>query len=84
MAPPLTEDDAFNSHPILGTIAYRLPALDTLIGVPMNYLDKYYTMTFYLTVMAADELGEEILECGNESLCKVTYNRAYSPVLYYI
>ena len=41
MAPPLTEDDAFNSHPILGALAYRLPALDTLIGVPMNFLDKY-------------------------------------------
>lgn len=84
MCPPLTEDDAFNSHPILGTLAYRLPALDTLIGVPMNYLDQYYTMTFYLTVMADDELGQEILECGSQNLCKIVYHRSYSPVLYYI
>lgn len=84
MAPPLTEDDAFNSQPILGTLAYRLPALDTLIGVPMNYLDQYYTMSFYLTVMADDELGQEILACGDQNLCKVTYHRGYSPVLYYI
>jgi hypothetical protein len=84
MAPPLTEDDAFNSHPILGALAYRLPALDTLIGVPMNYLDKYYTMTFYLTVMADDELGQEILECGSANKCRIIYHRAFSPVLYYV
>lgn len=41
MAPLLTEDDAFNSHPILGSIAYRLPAIDKLIGVPMSYLSGY-------------------------------------------
>jgi hypothetical protein len=78
------EDVAFNSHPILGVIAYRLPALDTLIGVPMNYLDKYLSMTFYLTVMADDELGQEILECGNANKCRIIYNRFYSPVLYYV
>ena len=41
MAPPLTEDDAFNSHPLLGTIAYRIPALDTLFGFPMSYFSGY-------------------------------------------
>lgn len=41
-------------------------------------------MTFYLTVMADDELGQEILTCGSESLCKVRYTRSYSPVLYYV
>jgi len=77
MAPALTEDDAFNSHPILGSLAYRLPALDTLIGVPMNFLDRYDTMTFYLTVMADDELGQNILMCSSstDSKCRVTYKR---------
>jgi hypothetical protein len=37
----LTEDDAFNSNPLIGTISYRLPALDKLFNVPMNLLDKY-------------------------------------------
>ena len=63
MAPPLTEDDAFNSHPILGSIAYRLPSLEELLGVPMSYLSGYQSMTFYLTVLADDELGAETLEC---------------------
>jgi hypothetical protein len=40
-APPLTEDDAFASHPLLGSITYRLPAIDTLFGMPMKYFDKY-------------------------------------------
>lgn len=31
MAPMLSEDDAFNSHPMLGNIAYRLPGLDELL-----------------------------------------------------
>jgi len=39
LAPSLTEDDAFNSHTPLGAIAYRLPAIDKLIGLPMNFLD---------------------------------------------
>ena len=38
---PLTEDDSFNSHPMLGSIAYRLPSIDELFGVPMNFMDKY-------------------------------------------
>jgi hypothetical protein len=41
MSPLLTEDDAFNSHPILGSIAYRLPSLEDLLGVPMSYLSGY-------------------------------------------
>ena len=39
VASPLTEEDAYNSHPMMGNIAYRLPALDVLIGAPMNFLD---------------------------------------------
>jgi hypothetical protein len=27
---PLTEEDAFNSHPMLGSIAYRLPSIQEL------------------------------------------------------
>ena len=37
----LTEDDAFNSHPQLGHIAYRLPAIDTLFNAPMHIFDEY-------------------------------------------
>jgi hypothetical protein len=84
MAPLLTEDDAFNSHPFLGNIAYRLPALDELIGVPMTYLSGYQSMTFTLSVESHDELGTETLACRTTNYCKITYYRAYTPVLYYI
>ena len=84
MAPLLTEDDAFNSHPILGTIAYRLPSLDKLIGVPMSYLSGYHEMVFTLSVIADNELGPQTLECGSSWKCKITYRRHYTPVLYYI
>jgi hypothetical protein len=57
MAPILSEDDAFNSHPILGTIAYRLPGLDELFGVPMNFFGTYTEMTFYISVMITEASG---------------------------
>jgi hypothetical protein len=61
---PLTEDDTFNSHPMLGTIAYRLPSVDELLGVPMNFLDKYQQMTFFLSIISDDpDLGSTTLEC---------------------
>jgi len=84
MAPLLTEDDAFNSHPILGSIAYRLPSLETLLGIPMSYLSGYQSMTFTLTLMADHELGPEVLSCGTSSHCRIIYYRAYTPVVYYI
>ena len=71
MAPLLTEDDAFNSHPILGSIAYRLPAIDKLFGVPMSYLSGYHVMTFTLHVVADNELGPQVLECSTKSKCTI-------------
>jgi hypothetical protein len=38
-APNLSEEDVFNSHPLLGTIAYRLPAVTDLFGLPSEYFD---------------------------------------------
>jgi hypothetical protein len=84
MAPLLTEDDAFNSHPILGSIAYRLPSLEDLLGVPLSYLSGYQSLTFTLTVLTDHELGPELLECGSSSKCRIKFYRSYSPVVYYI
>jgi hypothetical protein len=82
---PLTEDDAFNSHPMLGSIAYRLPSIDELFGVPMNFLDQYQTMTFYLSIISDDpDLGPTPLSCKVMSNCVVIYQKGYTPVLYYI
>lgn len=43
-SPPLTEDDAFNSQPALGNIAYRLPSLPELFGFPQSKFDKFINM----------------------------------------
>jgi hypothetical protein len=40
-APPLTEDDAFGSHPIMGFISYRLPSISKLFGMPKDEFDSY-------------------------------------------
>lgn len=38
---PLSEDDAFGSNALLGTLAYRIPSIEELFGQPMNVFDKY-------------------------------------------
>lgn len=69
MAPLLTENDAFNSHPFLGTIAYRLPGLDELIGVPMTHLSGYQSMKFTLSVIS----NGVTLECTNIANCQIDF-----------
>lgn len=58
-APPLDEDDAFNSNPMLGFITYRIPSPFALFGVDSNAFDQYETLTFYVSVKAPDVFGEE-------------------------
>ena len=82
--PPLTEDDAFNSNTIQGTIAYRLPSIDELFGMPYEVFDKYWSMTFHLSVMANHDLEPVELTCGTQSRCKIVYYRSYTPVIHYI
>ena len=43
-APPLTQDDAFNSNPDVGSISYRLPDLATLFGMPQTRFDTEEVM----------------------------------------
>jgi len=84
LAPLLTEDDAFNSHTILGSIAYRLPAIDKLFGLPMNYFDQFQTLSFDLSILANTDLGEQNLECRTSSNCRVVYRKTHTPVVYYL
>lgn len=36
-APLLTENDAFNSQPTLGNIAYRTPSITDLLQIPDDF-----------------------------------------------
>lgn len=56
--PPLSEDDAFASNPLLGNIAYRLPSIPTLFGMPMENFDTYHTMTFWLELVVNHDAVE--------------------------
>ena len=66
-APPLTEEDQFNSHAQLGHIAYRIPAVTELFdGVPASQFDHFDTLTFYLKIHAkTDFINDAILDCRN-------------------
>jgi len=81
---PLTDDDAFNSHPQLGTIAYRLPSIDKLFGQPMSFFDKYWDLEFTLSILAQNNGAESRLSCSTKSKCYVKYRRHYTPVVYYL
>lgn len=58
----MTDEDEFNSQPIMGFIAYRIPAPHKLFGVPQSLFDSYSEMTFIVSVTAeSDELGNSLL-----------------------
>ena len=66
-APMLSEDDTFNSHPMLGFLTYRLPSVSTILGVSDDKLAKYQTMKFSLWISTRDSdlNGIKILRCSN-------------------
>lgn len=82
----LTEDDSFNSQPLLGNVAYRIPPVNDLFGQPMEFLDQYQTLTFTISILAAHDLLEEPLEitCIVSTNCRLVYRRSFTPTLYYL
>jgi len=83
-APQLTEDDAFQSQPLLGQITYRLPSVHVLLGASQDVFDTFYEMTFILSVKAPGTEEELDLQCGSESRCKIVYRKAYTPRIFYL
>ena len=69
---------------MLGSLAYRIPAVDKLFGLPMNYFDEYSSMSFYVKILINGESGPEQLECpGNiRSKCLIRFKRDVTPVVY--
>ena len=80
----MTKDDAFNSNPMIGKIAYRLPSLVDLFGLPQTTFDQYWTMTFTVSVRFTDTSGEVNLACGTASNCQLVYKKDYTPTMYYL
>lgn len=88
-APPLTQDDGFNSHPMNGMLAYRTPSLWDLFGMDKEMFDHYSSLHFYVSVYARHEMlmgGTEPveLECKVRSNCLLKYHRHYSPTIFWI
>jgi hypothetical protein len=61
-APPLTQDDGFNSHPVSGVLAYRTPSLWDLFQMDKEMFDHYDTLTFWISVEANHDLLEHPVE----------------------
>jgi len=80
----LTPDDAFLSPVHNGILVYRIPAPHTLVGVSQESFYRYTTMSFILSVQAVGTEGAKTMRCGNESKCRLTYHRHYTPVLNYM
>lgn len=88
MAPPLTEEDQFNSHPQLGTIGYRIPSISEIFeGIPEAQFDHYGSLTFWISVVAKTDFDEDaLLECKENKMnnCRFIMRRDYTPHVYYI
>jgi hypothetical protein len=80
----LSEDDAFNSQPLLGNIAYRIPSVTDLFGMPKDSFDNYETLTFWIEVMAMHDLEPAHMKCQSTNNCKIVFRRQYTPIIHYI
>ena len=80
----MTEEDIFNSQPAMGSISYRLPSITTLFNLPPESFDHLTKMNFKMTVHSPDEPTMNILICSTESRCKITFQRDYTPTIFYI
>jgi hypothetical protein len=83
-APPMTQDDGFNSHPLNGMITYRTPALWDLFGMDKKFFDQYGSMDLELSLIAHHDLESVPLKCKNSGKCKLYYKRQHTPALHYI
>ena len=84
-APPLTEDDAFNSNPMLGFITYRIPSPHELFGTDASDFDTYEALHFYVVVKAPDVFGEQqSMTCQRTANCLIRFLRSHTPVVFYL
>lgn len=73
-APTLTEDDSFNSNPLLGFITYRVPSVHELFGADSSAFDTNDYLNFYISVKADDVFGEERdMECTSREKCRIQF-----------
>jgi hypothetical protein len=81
-APTLTPDDAFNSNPAVGHIAYRLPSVAQLFGQPQEKFDQYAFMKFELSIQRNDHFGEPVeMKCKETWRCLLTFKKHFTPIL---
>ena len=75
-APPLTEDDNFNSNAQLGVIAYRIPSIYDLVGttVGSDLADKI-EMTLYHKMRVHVITDGKQASCLTSWRCEIDYKR---------
>jgi len=75
---PLTEDDAFGSHPQLGMLNYRLPSLVDLFDMPYSVFNEHNVMRFTLHIRTPDGT---IFTCETKANCDIHYKRSFTPIV---
>jgi hypothetical protein len=86
IAPPLDDDDVFNSATMKGTLAYTTPSVMDLMKKKFEQFDgatapngSTQKLEFESTVFS----GTTEIKCGsNKKPCKFVYDRSYTPMLY--
>jgi len=84
-------DIAFNSHTDGGKLKYSTPSLMEIHKKPKEAFDSFDTVTYEVSLVDYDGMTQQVknLKCGVSSFfpssyCSITYNRAFTPLLYFI
>ena len=90
-APPMSEEDIFNSQPATGSISYRLPSVPALFNLAPDKFGAFTKMQFQMKVYGKGGMMEcvdsrNILSSKHlaASKCRITYNRDYTPTIFKI
>ena len=85
---PLDIDDQIQSAPPLGRLAYTMPSLADLFGMPIENFNSHYlanngdeSIRFYVKVQNNAENSFMPCESGQEGNCQVRYRKKYTPML---
>lgn len=81
-------DVAFNSHTEGGKLKYTTSSIMKLHGAPYEAFDGLESVTYDVSLIDYDDRLQTVktLKCLPDQLskCRVTYSRAYTPILYAI
>lgn len=84
--PPLSEDDAFNSQPMTGKLAYSMPSVMDLFGRPIEsfngqILPNCWEQSLNMQLEVFNTDTQTIATCDRNVNCQIQLRRDVTPLL---